>query len=289
MTPRDRYLAQALRPPRGGQNARGAVASVNTPDSLDDHLTDLGACTPPAPPESEIEGTRDLARPPPHLEAFGSVASSARSGLPPRASRRSTSERPQRRRREDELGDAMNEKLVKQPRDQLFFSRKARPVANFEPYTLDQYRLVKPEKYYELGKLQPDLNREDLIAKRKNADRVREFSRNLRAVNAQQKTGVDKPVKKDTPSEPSKREKALEFARKIPKPKVHPKPPDEADILSHHAKAARHRSDDDEGAEEGGGLELTRLEQLEAKHDHMRALADNIRRQFYYAASGHNY
>jgi hypothetical protein len=40
-------------------------------------------------------------------------------------------------------------------------------------------------KYYELGKLQPDLNAPHLVAKRENADRVREFSENLAAINRQ--------------------------------------------------------------------------------------------------------
>ena len=38
-------------------------------------------------------------------------------------------------------------------------------------------------EYYELGKLQPDLNAPHLVAKRENAQRVKEFSENLALIN----------------------------------------------------------------------------------------------------------
>ena len=46
----------------------------------------------------------------------------------------------------------------------LLFSKKARPV-EFKPCTLKEYRETKPFAYMELGKLQPDLNTEELVAK----------------------------------------------------------------------------------------------------------------------------
>ncbi len=39
------------------------------------------------------------------------------------------------------------------------------------------------EGYFELGKLQPDLNSDDLLIKRANKERVKEFSSNLRKIN----------------------------------------------------------------------------------------------------------
>lgn len=196
------------------------------------------------------------------------------------------------------MGDALNERLVKKPRDQLFYSRKARPVSNFRPYTLDQYRLVKSEKYYELGKLQPDLHRDDLVEKRKNADRVREFSRKLRAANAEDARHHKVPSgKQQQQAAISKRQKALEFAKNhIPKPKVVPSQPP-----NHLTRPGRRRHRDERNVFEQerredvvSGVNETyqqehfqpsparrsRLEELEATHDHMRGLAEDIRRRF---------
>ncbi|KAJ1455379.1 hypothetical protein M885DRAFT_617245 [Pelagophyceae sp. CCMP2097] len=175
-----------------------------------------------------------------------------------------------------QLGDAANERLVKQPRDQLFFSRKARPV-NFEPYTLQQYRQTKPEKYYELGKLQPDLQRTDLVAKRQNADRIKEFSKNLRDVNLTVARQVRELKAEAAPAAakadpPSKRDKAAQFARNIPKPKA-PKPAEPPPPTA---------DPPDDGWGGGGNGAPSRLDELEARHDHHRALADGIRRQYNY-------
>lgn len=60
--------------------------------------------------------------------------------------------------------ESLNEALVKSPKDMLLFSKKARQV-DFKPKTLKQYRETKPTEYVQLGKLQPDLFTEELIAK----------------------------------------------------------------------------------------------------------------------------
>ena len=73
-----------------------------------------------------------------------------------------------------------------------------------------------------------DLNSEELIAKRANLDRVKEFSKNLQKYNRQTISSQPKlpsaSVKRDiTVSEQkynSNRQKAIEFAKNIPKPKV---------------------------------------------------------------------
>ena len=46
----------------------------------------------------------------------------------------------------------------------LLFSKKARQV-DFKPRTLKEYRATKPTGYVELGKLQPDLHTDELVAK----------------------------------------------------------------------------------------------------------------------------
>lgn len=46
----------------------------------------------------------------------------------------------------------------------LLFSKKARHV-DYKPCTLKEYRETKPTGYVELGKLQPDLYTDELVAK----------------------------------------------------------------------------------------------------------------------------
>lgn len=53
---------------------------------------------------------------------------------------------------------------MKSPSDMLLFSKKARRV-DFKPRTLKEYRATRPTGYVELGKLQPDLHTDELVAK----------------------------------------------------------------------------------------------------------------------------
>jgi hypothetical protein len=73
-----------------------------------------------------------------------------------------------------------------------------------------------------------DLNSEELIAKRANAERIKEFSRRLASYNRQVTSTQKKLPSAKEQAEmatnkskiESKREKAREFAKNIPKPKV---------------------------------------------------------------------
>ncbi|TYZ58034.1 hypothetical protein PybrP1_002878 [[Pythium] brassicae (nom. inval.)] len=118
----------------------------------------------------------------------------------------------------------INEARVQSDADQLAFSRKARPV-QYEPCKLSQYKKEKPAEYYELGKLQPDLNSDALVQKRANAERIKAFSKNLRVIN---KTVPPKKSESNNEAQSSAaaagknastRSKALAFAKRIPKPK----------------------------------------------------------------------
>lgn len=117
------------------------------------------------------------------------------------------------------------------------------------PYTLKQYRNIKPKEYVEIPNLKPgmnfnnfvcvsvykvyiyiliDLNREELKAKRANLDRMKEFSKNLNNVNKtviseQRKLPPSKEardIKVNQEAQCSSRLRALEFSRNIPKPRV---------------------------------------------------------------------
>ncbi|OWZ23744.1 hypothetical protein PHMEG_0001311 [Phytophthora megakarya] len=113
----------------------------------------------------------------------------------------------------------INESHVVTGHDQLAFSRKARTV-QYEPCKLSQYKKEKPDGYYELGKLQPDLNTDELVEKRAKNERIKAFSQNLRTINknAQTKKPVETRTEQNKPK--STREKGLAFAKRVPRPRL---------------------------------------------------------------------
>lgn len=121
-----------------------------------------------------------------------------------------------------EVPENVNEKLVKNEKDQLYFSKKARQV-NYQPKTLAEYKSQKTDKYYELGTLPPDLNRDDLVEKRKVVDKMKQYGEEMSKLNRQKLSQNPPKQKQPAPKEKSNREKALEFAKNIPKPVVKPK------------------------------------------------------------------
>ena len=112
-----------------------------------------------------------------------------------------------------------NEELANSsPNGQLYFSRQSRQV-NFRPKTLAEYKRLQPTEYVELGKLPADLNSTELIAKRANKERVKDFSRNLRAINQRMITKQRSRKPKAKEKKLSVREKARMYAQNIPKPR----------------------------------------------------------------------
>ncbi|OQR82011.1 hypothetical protein THRCLA_11222 [Thraustotheca clavata] len=166
----------------------------------------------------------------------------------------------------------INEQKAVTEQDQLAFSKKAR-ATQYEPCTLSEYKQEKPMGYYELGKLKPDLNAEDLIEKRANKERIKEFSKNLRQINQNLKK---KEVLAEVVPEKtlSNREKAMAFAKeKIPKPKVVKK------LLSPKTKPAK--NDEKVKVQNASDEEETiqsELHQLQLKHRAARAQVEALMR-----------
>ena len=113
-------------------------------------------------------------------------------------------------------------------KEQLYFSKQPRAV-DYKPYTLGQYKQIKPKDYVEIDPhLKPDLNNDALLAKRANAERVKEFSKQLKDFNrnvlqeqrklpySSEAIGIEITKKRLE----SNRERALQFAKQVPKPKV---------------------------------------------------------------------
>ncbi|KAE8914455.1 hypothetical protein PF005_g13561 [Phytophthora fragariae] len=181
----------------------------------------------------------------------------------------------------------INENRVITDQDQLAFSRKAR-VVQYEPCKLSQYKKEKPDGYYELGKLQPDLNTDELVEKRAKKERIKAFSQNLRVINknAQAKKPADiGNEQKATAKSKSTREKGIAFAKRVPKPRLSQRSDSaEGELLTAGARSARTQpqvpktrnpntvidddSDDDELSAE--------LQQLQQRHEASRAEVEAI-------------
>jgi hypothetical protein len=161
-----------------------------------------------------------------------------------------------------------NESKIKSYADHLAFSKKARPV-NYRPKNLKQWKENQPEGYVELGKLKPDLNADHLVEKRANKERVKEFSKNLHNINKKiHRDGEKKTRKPEEKTELSSREKAQEYAKRVPRPRrrVVEEPEPQFDD--------RNLGDGEYGEE----VELSALEELEMKHNAARREVDAIRK-----------
>ena len=150
----------------------------------------------------------------------------------------------------------------------------------------------------------PDLNREDIAAKRSNARRVKEFASNLNKINLQamaqqqqqqqQQQGpqqqpqreaplVQPPLNKPkpNPAAAAKRARALEFASKIPNPAISAAPP-AAELKKRSALERPPHPLEPHSAGRGGGgsgARVSKLDELEAKHDAARAEVAAMRRE----------
>ena len=108
-----------------------------------------------------------------------------------------------------------------------------------------------------------DLNTEELVAKRANQNRIKEFSKNLKEFNKNmiQKESQDdlnqnnqQQQQQQQKKEESKKEKSLQYAQNIPKPKVKPE---------------SKQSNANEGKNIGmisEAIEVSKLDELTSKH-----------------------
>jgi hypothetical protein len=148
--------------------------------------------------------------------------------------------------------------------------------------------MIKPKEYIEISKMKPDLNTEELIAKRKNLERIKEFSKQLKSYNkevlsnqpklpaANEQLDLEIAKKKYD----SNRIRAMEYAKHIPKPKVM----NDNDNNERRASISA-GSDDGGGVRNGGGLymdedamQAARLQELEVKHAQGKARLDAIKK-----------
>ena len=178
-----------------------------------------------------------------------------------------------------------NEELAQaSPNGQLYFSRASRAV-NYRPKTLAEYKRVQPQEYVELGKLPADLNSEHLIAKRANQQRIKDFSRNLRAINQRVITQNRHKSRKEKPKMLSTRDKARMYAENIPKPQGFIKNTPLTRIgrkenSDFNGKNHYEDNENDVDDENWGRGEMSQLDQLEMEHQSSRYNVDAIRREY---------
>lgn len=124
------------------------------------------------------------------------------------------------------------------------------------------------------------MNSEVLKAKRANVDRVKEFSRNLKSFNekvikeqpklpqAQEAVEIDKSKQKLE----SKRERAIQFAKQIPKPSIRT----QKDEMS--SKQHSEINDDFSSADPYSFVDETKFVELEARHNASKRQVDAIKK-----------
>lgn len=140
------------------------------------------------------------------------------------------------------------------------FSNKR--AVEYKPYTLKDFRsLPKPT---DAGKLRPDLNDPELQEKREKQLRAMRFAEEARALNIQKQQSKPELPKEAAPKEPSKRDKALEFAKKVPRPAVR---------IKKEFMGSQRESPVSEDAEDAALRELTQ------KHQEGRDAVEAIRRE----------
>ena len=103
---------------------------------------------------------------------------------------------------------------------------KSKKEITYKPYSMNDYNKIKSQGNIKLGGLGADLQNEQLLEKKEKASKMKEYAKEISQLNnnkiKKQKTPT---TSQPTPQEieaaklASVREKALEFASKIPKPK----------------------------------------------------------------------
>lgn len=146
---------------------------------------------------------------------------------------------------------------------------KATRVVDYQPYTQEDYdELIQNQRkgYWELGKLGPDYNPDELAAKREMADKRKAYARNLRAlVQPASRSRESGAVKSSAPKVLSSRERAKQFAKNVPKPKV--------------KEAKSERADRDNGEHY---CEISELERLEMQHKQDRQRLQVVKAEMNY-------
>lgn len=130
---------------------------------------------------------------------------------------------------------------------------------------------------YRMGGLGANIGTEEWEKKNSKLQAMKQFSSKVKISNKASNPGPPK-IKKEQVKEKSKREKALEFAKNVPKPKIPPK----------KQKIVKKKTDLDRFEDElMGGLEdipeepkYSQLDELNQKHEHFVNEVNDIKKLF---------
>ncbi|KAJ8034911.1 Jhy protein-like [Holothuria leucospilota] len=169
-----------------------------------------------------------------------------------------------------------NELRVSDPNGYLMKMQKQRQPPTYKEYTVKDYRALKRD--IRLGGLGPDT---ELIQERQEkANRQREYAK---AISEQNKKALQKASKPWTPpkerlpgQENSRRGKALEYARKVPKPPLRT-PPEELHDRLYGSGSKQSNLYDREGAKTYLLDEIANLDELAERHRQEKEEIERLR------------
>lgn len=141
--------------------------------------------------------------------------------------------------------------------------------AEYKPYSLKDYKEIKPSKYYELGGLGANIGNEQWKSRHEKLEKMSQYARRANSYNRDLRQGKKCPppgTKRLAPEAKAvleRKERMKEYARNIPRP---PK-----------AVTKSQRTDVQEVVEEGE--ELSELEKLERQHNEYMQQVERIKGQ----------
>jgi hypothetical protein len=92
---------------------------------------------------------------------------------------------------------------------------------DFRPYTIKDYKIIQPQEYYELGGLGAyNLGTEDWRKRKELLDRRTDYANQVKDAHKALPPAKQRRPKRHPEKPLSGRQKALEFARNIPRPRM---------------------------------------------------------------------
>lgn len=160
--------------------------------------------------------------------------------------------------------------------DVLFTSKKRREV-DYRPYTLRDYKNIN--QAVNLGGLGPDLLNDELIERQKKVEKMREYAKavseyNNQKIAAELIASQNRPIashRSPSPKKESARDRMLEFAKRVPRPKVNKQQQLQHPSSGSNMSGGYRGYGDGEGSDYEEGIEgeprpMTELERLEMMH-----------------------
>lgn len=134
--------------------------------------------------------------------------------------------------------------------------QRRRTYQDFKPYTMNDYRNIKQEKYFELGGLGAfNIGTEEWKKKKELQDRRAEYAKCVQQANSSRLPVQTKKPEQTLGRKVSVRERALSFAKQIKKPPLKPENPKNSTFKE----------------------PISALQTLEQQHEQLKASVQNIR------------